>query len=219
MKFFMKKVEKKKPEETGVHPATLNWFIGALIDNVGSVKWVRMTKEEQSKYDKEHSHNVGYPYKVVQSPIPPGKNIVIKESGTIRINCDSEATRNLIIEMARAYDELEKKYHHSLHENAASEWHKVEELPPHSRCSSSHERGRIFLVSSPVLPYVTGGWTLGFRDGKKWYVLIDGKEIEHPVTHFRRLPPHPQNTNSYKYEDIREEAEKLRKTLGYGNKS
>lgn len=215
-RWFKNIFEKEKaPEETGIPIYTLNWFIHTLIENVGRVKWVRRTKEEQIKYDKENPHNAGYPYRVVQLPIPPGKDIVLKESGTYKIKCDSEFTRNLIIEMARSYDELERKYYHSLRENATTEWHKIEELPPHSSSSAFHERGRIFFVTSPTLCWVGGGTMLGFRDGNKWYVKWGNKNIEHAVTHYRLLPPHPHNTKETKYEDIKDEANRLRKELGF----
>lgn len=208
MNWFKKKIKNKAPEETGIDLPALNWFIHVLIKNVGYNKWVRMTKEEQERYDKEHPYNAGYPYKVVTDPIPPGKDIVLKESGTHTISCDSEYTRNLIIEMARAYDALERKYHYVLQDRQADEWHEVKELkpiPPHS----SFRGPRLFLVSSPVLCYVCGGLTLGMEYEGKWYIFLEGTKIEHAVTHYRHLPPRPL-FQLPDYELVKAEAERLR---------
>jgi len=215
MSWFWKRkvVAERKPEETGIDLPALNWFIHVLINNVGYNKWIRMSKEEQKKYDEEHPYNAGYPYKVITYPIPSGKDIVLKESGKYTIQCDSEYTRNLIIEMARAYDKLEKEYYYNLQEKASEKWHKIEELPPHSPASSFHERGRMFLVFSPILCYVNGGQCLGFRDGKKWYIIWNGKEIECPsITHYRLLPPNPL-IKLTEYKTVKEQVEKIRNQI------
>ena len=112
--------------------------------------------------------------------------------------------------MARSYDELEKKYNFHLGEKASETWHKIEELPPHSLASSFRERGKMFLVSSPVLCYVTGGIALGFRDGKKWYIIHKGKEIECPITHFRYLPPR-HLFEVPKYDEVKEQVKEILK--------
>ena len=210
--FFAKR--KEKPDETGVDLPALSWFIHVLIENVGYNKWVKKSKEEQEEYDKEHPYDAGYPYKVITYPIPPGKDIVLKCSRTFTIRCDSEYTRNMIIEMARECDKLRNKNRYLHHEKAAETWHKIEELPPHPSYLSWHERGRLFYVFSPVLCYVNGGSCLGFRDGKKWYAIMDGKEIECPsITHFRELPPNPL-VELPKYETVKNQVEKIKKQLG-----
>lgn len=214
MKNWLKKTFGKQlpPEETGIELPTLNWFIHVLIENVGCVNWVRMTKEEQEKHDLERPYNAGYPYKVVTTPIPKGKDIVLKCSGTYTIKCDSEHTRNMIIEMARAYDALERNYRYVLGENASEKWHPVYDLKPIPSCSSF--RGpRQFFVTSPELCYVNGGVCMGMEHEGKWYVFIDGKKIEHKPTHYRRLPPHPV-FNLPEYEDVKTEVERLRKEAG-----
>lgn len=194
--------------ETGVSLPALNWFIHVLINNVGYNEWIRMTAEEQKKYDATHPHNKGYPYKVVTHPIPPGKDIVLKDSTTHTISCDSVETRNMLIEMARAYDKMEKEYYYLCAMNASEPWHEISELKPISPASSI--RGpRIFLVSSPELCYVNGGIALGMEDEGTWYVFLNGKKVEHKVTHYRRLPPHPL-FKLPEYEDVKVEVERLR---------
>ena len=69
----------KKNKSNRVELYSLNWFIHVLINNVGCNKWIKMSKEEQIEYDKTHSHNRGYPYKVVTYPIPAGKDIILKD--------------------------------------------------------------------------------------------------------------------------------------------
>lgn len=213
-KLFPKKEITLSADQTGVHPATLNWFIHALINDVGHNEWIRMTKEEQEIYDKDHPHNKGYPFKVVTYPIPRGKSIILKDSTTHTITCDSEETRNLLIEMVRSYDDIEKKYYHLLHENASKEWHNASELLPISSASSASSiRGpRIFFVSSPELCYVNGGTALGMEHEGKWYVFLNGKKIEHKVTHYRLLPPHPL-FKVPPYEEVKAEVERLRKEM------
>src|SRR5690348_10622765 len=94
--FLKRLVPQKKQEEqltpvsnTGITLPTFNWFKHVLIKNVGYNEWVRMTKEEQENYDKEHPYNAGYPYKVITYPIPAGKDIILKDSNTYTIKCDS----------------------------------------------------------------------------------------------------------------------------------
>lgn len=200
---------------TNIDWPALNWLVHVLAEDVGSVKWVRMTKEEQAKHDKECPHNAGYPYKVVEYPILKGKKIILKSDGKYVIKCDSEQTRNLLIQMAIQYKNFESETYYWRHENGASEWHKIEELPPHSKGSAFRESSRRFLVWSPTLSYV-GGSVFGFRDGNKWYLDINGKEIEHQVTHYRIIPPSP-NLPTANYEDVKEEVEKIKKILGYNN--
>lgn len=210
MKSWIKKhlfKEKRKPEETGVDAPALNWFIHVLIENVGYNKWVKMTRAEQEKYDRDCPYNAGYPYKVVTSPIPEGKDIVLKDSGTYTIRCDSEHTRNLIIEMARSYDELERKYHYSLRENSSETWHAASELKS-IPFYSSFRGPRTFLVTSPELCFV-GGIALGMENEGKWYVLHGEQKVEHKVTHYRHLPPHPF-LHIPDYEEIKTEVERLR---------
>ena len=167
-----------------------------------------MTKGEQEQYDKQHPHNKGYPYKVVTSPIPKGKDIILKDSTTHTIRCDSEFTRNLIIEMARGYDKLEKENAYLQRENAAKQWHEVKELPPISPASSI--RGpRIFFVSSPELCYGNGGTSLGMESEGKWFVFLNGKKIQHKVTHYRLLPPRPQ-FDVPEYTTVQAEVERLK---------
>ena len=202
----------------------LNWLIDVLANNVGKVKWVKMTKEEQLEYDKKCSYNAGYPYKVVKYPIPEGKKIILKDSEKYIIKCESEDTRNLLIQLAIEYKNIEHERNYFKAEKRYDKWQEIKELPPHFSYLSSPERKGPFLVYSPILPYVNGGVTLGFRTGRKkvdgldngsdekWFILIDGKEIEHPVTHYRYLPPNPINTVNY--EEVKEEAEKLIKILG-----
>ena len=202
----------KRNDDNKVELYSLYWFIHALIDNVGYNKWVKMSKKEQVEYDKTHPHNKGYPYKVVTYPIPAGKDIVLKDDDTFKISCNSEYTRDLIIGMARAYDLIEHELHYLQHEKCADSWHTIDELPPHSRFSAFHERGRRFLVFSPTLCYVNGGICFGFRDGEKWYIILNGKEIEHKVTHYRHLPPRP-NITLPPYEEVKNEAEKLCKII------
>lgn len=197
--------------ETGISLTTLNWFIHVLINDIGYHTWVKMTSEEQAEHDEQFPFDRGYPYKVVQYPIPKGQDIILKDGKTHTISCDSEETRNMIIEMARSYDALEKKYHYSLGENASTQWHEVRELRPISPASSI--RGpRTFLVSSPELCYViNGGISLGIENKGKWYVVLNGKQVEHKVTHYRSLPPHPL-FQVPPYEDVKEEVERLKGT-------
>jgi hypothetical protein len=190
---------------TQVDLPALNWFIHVLKENVGHCQWVKMTKEELEKSKKQTGSD--YPYKVIEHPIPPGKDIIL-EKGDHVIKCDSEWTRNLIVELARAYDRLEREHTHICREKCSEEWHKIEELPPHSKASSFHERGRIFLVWSPVLDYVKGS-CFGCRDGDKWFIKVDGKDVEHPVTHYRHLPPKPM-CDTVPYEQVKDEVERLR---------
>jgi len=207
-KIFSSRKESVPVNETGIHPATLNWFIHVLIKNVGYNEWIRMTREEKKKYNKDHPYDKGYPYKVVTHPIPKGKDIILKDSKTYTINCDSEETRNMIIEMAKSYDALERKYCYLSCENAAIKWHKVSELRPISRASSI--RGpRIFFVASPELCYVNGGTAMGMENEGKWYVFLDGKKIEHKVTHYRLLPPRP-TFEVPPYELVEAEVERLK---------
>jgi len=205
---LFKKFFKEREACNKVELYSLNWFIHVLINNVGYNKWVRMSKKEQIEYDKTNPHNKGYPYKVITYPIPKGKDIILKDDGTFKISCNSEYTRNLIIEMARSYDSMEHELRYLQHEKCADSWHTIDELPPHSMASSFHERGRRFLVFSPTLCYVNGGICFGFRDGEKWYIILNGKEVEHKVTHYRHLPPRP-NITLPSYEEVKNEAEKL----------
>lgn len=192
----------------------LNWLIHVLAEDVGQVEWVRMTEKEQETYDKEHPHNAGYPFKVVRHPIPKGKTIVLKEDGKTVIDCDSESTRDLIIHLAIEYINIESDRRRLQQEKRYDTWHKIEDLPPHSPVSSAPDHYTC-LVYSPILPYVNGGVTMGFRAKGKWYIVINGKEIEHPVTHYRSLPPNPVPTVDYK--TVETEVNKLRVILGYRN--
>lgn len=214
MKNWFKKqfaAEPKNPDETGIPIYSLNWFIHVLIKNVGQVKWIRMTPAEQEKHDKEKPYNAGYPYKVITLPIPEGKDIVLKDDGKIKIHCDSERTRNFIIEMARSYDQLEKLYHYSIHDRKSDPWLEADKLGPIPMFSSF--RGpRTFLVFSPTLCYVNGGINFGMEYEGKWYIFLNGQKVEHKVTHYKHLPPRPL-MELPEYETVKEEAERLRKIL------
>lgn len=179
--FFKKK--DRPVNETGVHIASLNWFIHVLINNIGYSKWVRMTKKEQELHDKEVPYNAGYPYKVIRYPILSGRDIILKDERTIKIKCDSEKTRNLIIEMAREYSKLEKHYIYNLQLKRAEKWIKVEDLPEHSPVSSAPDYLRGLI-------YYNGCIIMGFRRKNKWYTE-DNKKKNIKVTHFRYLPPKP----------------------------
>src|SRR5687767_8136375 len=125
----------------------LNWFIHALIENVGENTWVEMSDEELAK--QKTLTGSDYPFKVVTKPIPSGKAIVLKDSRTYTITCDSRETRDLIVGMANAYDELERKYRHGCWEDHASEWHPVGDLRPHFKGSSISEDSHRYLVYGP----------------------------------------------------------------------
>jgi hypothetical protein len=191
---------------------SLNWFISCLIENVGENIWINKTKEE---LEKDKKQGIDYPYKVIHKPIPKGKDIVLKCSRTYTIKCDSEETRQLIVDMATAYDQLERKYYHLCHEFRASEWHLISELPPHFGGSSISEDSRRYLVYGPELRYI-GAPHWGFRRNGEWYLDINGKEIKYTPTHFRFAPPIP-NEKAKPYEEVRLEVERLRKELGYAN--
>lgn len=188
-----------------VEEHALNWFVHVLTENIGRCEWVTRNPEEQEKYKKETGDD--YPYKVIKHPIIPGKEIVLNDSKEYKIKCDSEYTRNLIIELARKYIELEKKIQHYRWEDKASEWHPISDLPPHHMASSRPDYYPC-IVDSPILHYIEGV-TMGFRRNDKWYIWINGKEVEHPVTHFRHIPPHA--TETIPYENVRKEVENLRK--------
>src|SRR5580704_3129539 len=115
-------------DDRKVNWPALNWLVRVLADDTGRVEWVRMTAEEQAIYDKERPYNAGYPYKVVKHPIPKGNKIVLKCSGKYVIKCDSDETRNLIIEMAIQYKNLESLIYHLRSQLKYEDgWHKVEE--------------------------------------------------------------------------------------------
>lgn len=188
----------------------LNWLVHVLAENVGRVEWIDKTPEELAKSKSD------YPYDVIQHPIPPGKDIVVNGSRTLTIRCDSEDTRDLLIRLAVEYINLEKQRNHAIQELGSSTWHKIETLRPYSPASPFHERGRRFIVYSPVLPYIThitGGVTTGFRDKNQWYIIINGKQIKHRVTHFRHLPPWPWPIVTLDSDSINKDVEKLKSIL------
>jgi hypothetical protein len=190
-------------EDYGAPLPALSWFVHSLVDNVGKVEWVKMTSEEQEEFTKRTGST--YPYKVVTHPIREGRNIFL-ESG-VEIKCDSEKTKNLIISMARKLDALDKENQYLHAEGRASQWKNISELSPHQPFYSWPDYYPA-IVDSPLLHYL-GGVTLGFRTKEKWYIFCRGKTIEHPVTHYRELPPHAEPT--VPYECIKEEVEQLRK--------
>jgi len=180
------------------------WFVSSLVDDVADVEWIKMTEDELTAAMKEHGDSV-YPYNVVKHPIKKGTKIVL-DGGKVKIECNSQEVRDYIITLAMEHQTLERKYRHLLREKRAEIWHPISDLPPHHMASSRPDWYHC-IVDSPILHYVKGV-TLGVRKKGKWYIFIDGKEVEHPVTHYREIPPHAEDT--VPYETIKEDVEEFR---------
>jgi hypothetical protein len=174
----------------------INWLVHVLSENIGLVTWPDILSGESNP-------------KPICYPIPPGKTIVLRDSREYRIDCDSEETRNLIIELAKRHKEIERENYRLSSEKRYDQWISATEVPdpPHS----SHRR-RIVFVTSPILHYiVANGVCFGYEDNG-WNIVIEGKVIPHSVTHWRHLPPAPQSAPSY--EDIKDQVEALKKAIG-----
>jgi hypothetical protein len=184
----------------------INWLVHVLTENIGWSEWIPKSPEERTGEPGE------YPYKVVNHPIPAGKAIVL-EHGKYRIDCDSERTRAMIVELARRYREMEREKFRLRREVAAKTWHPVEEIPHGYGPASSWGPG-LFLVTSPAIRYALGDVCLGLYDGhpRRWYALYQGKKYLHAITHWRELPPAPEATPAY--EEVRAEVEQFRRELG-----
>jgi hypothetical protein len=181
-----------------------NWFVSSLVNDVADVEWIKMTDDELKTAMGQYGDSV-YPYNVVTHPIEKGKNIIL-ENGKVTIKCNSQEVRDYIIKLAMEYDALDRKNRYLERETRASVWKPVSELPPHSMVSSRPDWYH-FIVDSPILHYI-GGVMFGVRKKGKWYIIVKGKEIEHPVTHYRDIPPHAEET--VPYESIKDEVQQLR---------
>ena len=179
----------------------LNWFVHALADNIGGVEWVRKTAEELAKSESD------YPYNVVTHPIPEGKDIYL-ESGKYKIECSEQYVKDLILELARHYQQLEREHGRLKGEKRSEVWHTASEVPdgPHSACKK-----RLVLVTSPVLHWVVGNGVCQGYEYEGWYILIDGKAIPHAVSHWRHLPPGMGDTPPY--EMVASEVELLKNAI------
>ena len=180
----------------------LNWFVHVLSENVGYVTWDGPIGP--------HGGNMP-----VRHPIPEGKDIVLKDSKTYSLNCDSVYTRNLVIELAKRYKDIENENFRIKEENEADHWNLASELPNYVTSPYSSRRFLSCLVTSPVLRYICyNGVCMGFYDGheKAWFIEINGKRIRHDeVTHWRHIPPSPEK--STKYEEVKDKVEQLRKEI------
>lgn len=206
---FKNKPEKIKKEkiDLDIKLYEFNWFVHVLAENVGKVTWRRKTKEERCNPILCRD----YPYMAVEHPIPEGKDIILKDSETYTIKCDSEFTRNLIIKLAKEYIVLEKENRYLHRESSSENWIPIEVLRPHSTCSSRRDFYEA-LVTSPELAFI-GGTHMGYRRDGKWYALIGKEYIEHKVTHYRNLPP--SLNFDIPYENMKDEVERLRSLRDY----
>jgi hypothetical protein len=91
--------------EENLQPA-VDWLAHVLADNVGKVEWVDKTPEEMEASKKQ---GIDYPYKVIRHPIPPGNTIALEDK--VRIVCDSQRTRDMVIGLATAYKQEQEKNH------------------------------------------------------------------------------------------------------------
>lgn len=192
-----------EPKFRGDEPG-VNWLVSVLADNVGRNEWIPKTAEEQEIYDKEHPYDKGYPYKVVTHPIPEGIDMHFDCSRSYVIACNNLDIREYLIGIAERLEWFRTEYYRLAQD--ADPWKSASEWPdgPYSSCGP-----RMVQVDSSALRYI-GNFFLGRHDYRSdtWYVLIDGKTIEHAVEQWKHLPQAPGEAAEYK--SVKTEVERLR---------
>ena len=181
------------PNFRGDEPG-VNWLIHVLTKNVGKNEWVPKNQEEQAEYDKQFPTDVGYPYKVITHPIPPGTVLKFECSKPYIIACDNLDIREYLIGIAERLEWFRNEFYRL--STDASPWNSAEEFPDGEHSSI---RCRKVQVDSSALRYI-GQFFLGYHEWKTktWFVIINGKPIKHQIERWRVLSHPPGETANYK---------------------
>ncbi len=150
----------------------LNWLIHVLSKDIGKNRWV----------DNPDAKPGEYPYKVETDPIPPGKALIFSDSREYTIVCDSEETRDMLIDLATSHIDIEKKmyYYKKLNEG----WKPASDPPVNEASAYYHWSG---LVTTPTLMGHAGHGEYNAVT-KKW--KVEGLE-DITVTHWMHNIPKP----------------------------
>jgi len=211
----------------------INWLVHVLAENVGRNEWVKMTPDELEAYKltlPEDMRKGAYTMKVITHPIP---NI----PGVIKLECSKEyvaafntdRAKQLFIQLAQRYQEMEREYWRAMGEMGAEKWQECREdntpcsianhgIGHEGLCSAGHHS---CIVTSPALAYVHGishacySCNGGGSDHKRrtYYIKLNGKYVEVKPTHWRPIPPGPAG-NHVKYEDVKDEVERIKREAG-----
>jgi hypothetical protein len=148
----------------------INWLVHVLTNNVGHNEWVQMNPQEQAEFTAKTGSD--YNNKVISHPIPVVEKIIDLNQGKYVAAFSDDYTKQLYLQLAHRYKEMEAEYYRIAHELKAEHWVDASKEcpcrmsnPPGSRLQGNACSAAVHscLITSPALRYVVGkGVAKGF---------------------------------------------------------